>query len=148
GQNLGKLPAALDRLCQAVGGGSEPSDAPLRSWHQQNGELRLEVCGAWLAQPFERLVLPLPHNAIALALALLAHVLTSGPRANQRGKIGFRQFCERLGVPPQWGHKVTNRSVERALKLVNEGLQALQAQRGALWTKHELEPPAYYQIEA
>jgi hypothetical protein len=141
GRNLRKLDATLDRLCHPVGDG-EP---PLIGWKQEGERLCLQVAREWLQPPYARMPLPLPHHAIALSLALFATAVSDG-EANKRGAIAFAKFCDRLGLR-YWGNRVAIRSIQRALDIVNDQLQALdEAQRHAL-AEEEVFPPAYYTIE-
>jgi hypothetical protein len=142
GSNLRKLEAALDRLCRAVGDGIPP----LLGWKQEGKRLCLQVAREWLQPPYARFPLPLPPSATALALALFAWGVTDGEPPNKRGSIGFAQLCDRLDVP-RWGNRVLNRTVKRALDIVNDQLEALDPQRGAL-AKERVFPPESYEIEA
>jgi hypothetical protein len=153
GTNLRKLEAVLDRLCQPVGGGAQPSEPPLLLWKiAENGKLRLLVSAEWLRPPFKPLPLPLPNNATALALLLWLSGIRTDPFYAKQQAIGFRQLCQRLDLP-RWGDKVATDTIRAALNTVNKWLKRLRRAapqhvnyRAALY-QYEIELPAYYEIE-
>jgi hypothetical protein len=126
--NLGKLLAALERLCAPVRGAGEPQSPPLLGWGTVGRKLQLEVSGEWVQPPFGLVPLPLPlRGASLLSLYLFVWTIgkddgSSSPKASNLVKL-----CERLGMPvcsPQFN---ASRSLERALLALNEHLDRLDA---------------------
>jgi hypothetical protein len=146
GGNHRKLAGALDRLCKAVGGG----DPPLLDWkEQEDGRLRLEVSRHWLQKPYARLPLPLPRQPTVLAFLLFATAFSGPHFRSNKTSIGFSQLCDRLGVSLQWGSAVANRAVAAALNALNDWLEALKFDRGALAKlKPPITLPASYTMQA
>jgi hypothetical protein len=141
-----RLAAALDRLCQPVGGAGEPSMPPLDAWQDDGPRLLLQVAGAWLDPPYGRVPMPLPlQSAGGLALYLFLHAIKNV--GVHRDDIGFRHLCERLRLPMTC-EAAGWRALIAAMDAVNKQLWALTLeQRRELLLQH-IEPPELYRIEA
>ena len=67
---LRKLDAVLDQLCTPVGDARDPMPPLLTAWKTCGRQLQLTVSGAWLDPGYAKVPLPLPTQAVPLALYL------------------------------------------------------------------------------
>lgn len=137
GPNRAKIDAALDRLCQPIA----DTDGVLIKWRSEKHGLQLQVRGAWLNPPFERLPMPLPKSANVLALYLWLNGINTG-YVHRNGGIDCGRLFELLGL--SWRRF---RHLQRALDLVNAYLDRLSLDYRKALAKCRIELPHGYEIE-
>jgi hypothetical protein len=114
GRNLRQVTQALERLTLPVA----DQAAPVASWTEESGQLRLKILGEWLKPP-----LPVPtRSPAATALYLMVWQL----KTRQRTRYGFMlytEFCAMLGIPLRHGKHVTHRALWKAVEISNDHLE-------------------------
>src|SRR5262245_40775864 len=91
--NVAKVAPTLNRLCRRVDRDHEPL---LKGWKIEAERLIIQVNGKWLAPPFCRVPVPLPHTTTALALFLYLRVLDLW-RLNTK-VVALKDVAHRLGL--------------------------------------------------